>query len=727
MQHIVAERWSDAVSACSSAIEELTSCGGRAADKAIVYCNRAVAQYGLELYRRSVKDCDAAIQLDGVCLRAYLTKGMALQRMSKKKKALQSWRQGVDAANNAADTCNVDMVVLLQLQSSLGSTVPCAVAPLCSLSVRQPNASPVPVSELAAPKPTTAPAPPTAPPKSQQSKTNTHKKPSSSAATTTASADPVVEHVSAAPDKLPSWSIEARRQRAPASVTCAPSPHSVSNAQLSALLQTQGIAGGSGILQVDERIARGYLFVNTERHTEAIDAFTSIIQEHPNVCAPYLGRGSSYAFLGQLRPALADFTKAIELDGSLADAYKRRAQVLVAMGRHSSAKEDFTEAMRISGESHDDADTVYQMAMLLQKQKDFKAALEKFNKVVEMKEDHCMAWNFVGLCRNNIGQHEYACEAYDKCLALKPSFKEAWINKGQAWRELGQGDKALMCFTEAVKLDSTYVHTYHLRGLCFHGLGRTREALQDFHDGLLYTPDDANCRKMAGLVCHALGLYCEATLHYSQLINADPTDTAWYNRESALYCSNNIDRQVWTEYSWDHELSMYFKEQWCKSADPRTQLLQHGPKRYKPLVGKRFDDEDYSKGNVALEKTPATADVARILTFTASFEPLIQLNSPGFISNKRQHRMFGLSVVHMAQQIRKHWDSLRTTGEPLLVSNAGASRGGASRSGTHPMDFRDLFDIVAKWRQISEPNDPVWWIDRLATEVALLVAVVCCC
>jgi len=30
----------------------------------------------------------------------------------------------------------------------------------------------------------------------------------------------------------------------------------------------------------------------------------------------------------------------------------------------------------------------------------------------------------------------------------------------------------------------------------------------------------------------------------------------------------------------------------------------------------------------------------------------------------------------------------------------------------HQFGWRDLFDVVVRWRQISEPNDPVWWIDR---------------
>jgi hypothetical protein len=34
----------------------------------------------------------------------------------------------------------------------------------------------------------------------------------------------------------------------------------------------------------------------------------------------------------------------------------------------------------------------------------------------------------------------------------------------------------------------------------------------------------------------------------------------------------------------------------------------------------------------------------------------------------------------------------------------------------HDLYYRDFFDIAVKWRQLSEPNDPVWWIDLLPRE-----------
>lgn len=48
----------------------------------------------------------------------------------------------------------------------------------------------------------------------------------------------------------------------------------------------------------------------------------------------------------------------------------------------------------------------------------------------------------------------------------------------------------------------------------------------------------------------------------------------------------------------------------------------------------------------------------------------------------------------------------------LLVADCGSSGSLEGGQGCHTFMFRDFFDIAVKWRQISEPNDPVWWIDR---------------
>ena len=58
---------------------------------AVLYCNRAAANAGLELHRRCLKDASQAVECDAWCLRAYILKGDAFLSLGKTKSALKAW------------------------------------------------------------------------------------------------------------------------------------------------------------------------------------------------------------------------------------------------------------------------------------------------------------------------------------------------------------------------------------------------------------------------------------------------------------------------------------------------------------------------------------------------------------------------------------------------------------------------------------------------------------
>lgn len=68
---------------------------------------------------------------------------------------------------------------------------------------------------------------------------------------------------------------------------------------------------------------------------------------------------------------------------------------------------------------------------------------------------------------------------------------------------------------------------------------------------------------------------------------------------------------------------------------------------------------------------PAVVD--SVLRAASPVGPGIQLRCPGFLSNARQHRMFGLASLEVAQLVRRHWDSVKTGGAGAMVREAGSS------------------------------------------------------
>lgn len=176
------------------------------------------------------------------------------------------------------------------------------------------------------------------------------------------------------------------------------------------------------------------------------------------------------------------------------------------------------------------------------------------------------------------------------------------------------------------------------------------------------------------------------------------------------------------------------QEAWCKRHDPMT--LRHYTRHRKPTGPDARITIAEVRTSPAKSPAAAGADddplktmaanfaqpdvVERVLRASSPIGPGIQLRCPGFLANSRQHRMFGLASLELAQLVRKHWDNIKAGSAGAMVPDAGSSTWqprsrvpAGARAGQHPVGYRDLFDVAVRWRQLSEPNDPVWWIDRL--------------
>lgn len=110
-----------------------------------------------------------------------------------------------------------------------------------------------------------------------------------------------------------------------------------------------------------------------------------------------------------------------------------------------------------------------------------------------------------------------------------------------------------------------------------------------------------------------------------------------------------------------------------------------------------------------------------------------------------QHRMAGLAAIEIAQKVSKAWRSLQAEWKHSNKSTSkygkrgrrrinmlSQNRGGAGCStsssfetstsygivedrsfGRSLMSWQDVYSIAVKWRQISEPCDPVVWVNKL--------------
>uniref|UniRef100_A0A1J3IUG7 Suppressor of RPS4-RLD 1 n=1 Tax=Noccaea caerulescens TaxID=107243 RepID=A0A1J3IUG7_NOCCA len=496
-------------------------------------------------------------------------------------------------------------------------------------------------------------------------------------------------------------------------------------------------------ISVDFRLSRGIAQVNEGNYMKAISIFDKVLKEEPTYPEALIGRGTAYAFQRELENAIADFTKAIQSNPAAGEAWKRRGQARAALGEFVEAVEDLTKALVFEPNS---PDILHERGIVNFKSKDFSAAVKDLSICLKQEKDNKSAYTYLGLAFASLGEYIKAEEAHMKSIQLDSNYLEAWLHLAQFYQELADHSKALECIEKVLQVDNRVWKAYHLRGLVFHGLGEHRKAIQELSIGLSIEIS-IECLYLRGSCYHAVGEYRDAVKDYDATVDVDLDAVekfvlqclAFYQKEIALYTASKVSSEFIC-FDIDGDIDPMFKEYWCKRLHPKS--VCEKVYRQPPLR------ESLKKGKLKKQDLAITKQKANLIRFADLIGKKIQYDCPGFLPNRRQHRMAGLAVIEIAQKVSKAWriewrNSNKGTAKNgkknrrrerinMLSQNRGGagcstsssssetSTGYASledrASGRFMLSWQDVYSSAVRWRQISEPCDPVLWVNKLSEE-----------
>ncbi|KAA3473828.1 suppressor of RPS4-RLD 1 [Gossypium australe] len=550
-------------------------------------------------------------------------------------------------------------------------------------------------------------------------------------------------------------------------------------------------------ISVDFRLSRGIAQVNEGNYAYAISIFDQILKEDPTYPEALIGRGTAYAFQRELEAAIGDFTKAIQSKPSAGEAWKRRGQARAALGESIEAIEDLTKALEFDPDS---ADILHERGIVNFKFKDFDAAVEDLSACVKLDKTNKSAYTYLGMALSSIGEYKRAEDAHLKSIQLDRSFVEAWVHLTQFYQDLANSKKAFDCLQQVIQIDPRYAKAYHLRGLLLHGMGEHRKAIKDLSVGLSIENLNIECLYLRASCYHAIGEYADAVKDYDAALDVELDSMekfvlqclAFYQKkilsasqfevarlectpfapkciprlhvlqfkayagnshligslikilhlqkEIALYTASKVN----SEFSWfdiDGDIDPLFKEYWCKRSHPKNvceKVFRQPPLR-----------DSLKKGKLRKQDIAITKHKTALLLAADLIGKKIQYDCPGFLPNRRQHRMAGLAAIEIAQKVSKTWRSLQVDWKHSnrssksgkrhrrkeRISLASQNRGGAGCSTSSSsetsasygsgedrffsrpmMSWQDVYSLAVKWRQISEPCDPVVWVNKLSEE-----------
>lgn len=401
------------------------------------------------------------------------------------------------------------------------------------------------------------------------------------------------------------------------------------------------------------------------------------------------------------------------------------------------AFDDFNHALTFSN----DPDVYFQRGYLYQQLKNFRRGIADYLKHNELTTARtCQLFNNMGICQSQLGDVEGAIVSFKAAYELDDSFIDAHLNFAQMHKEIGLWqeaehlyDEILLKYASAIhepQVEKNFSQLYYLRSVLQYSLGRPLHSLDYAHryiDLMFESAPGSSTRTMKTsptylqkdllqgydlvAMCHrALGNYAE-TLRYCNLILArDPEHVCRVQKRVMFYYYGLLDSPLHV-FNIDRDVDPLWKEIWSKGLPANLLDIPDSPLEREPLQALYSDETGEGTGMINL--SPAQQQVYEL---ACQMGPWVQINSRGFLPNMRLQRGFGLAVLEMAQALTNNLESIHRTGSPLMVPNSGSSQKYLPREGHHPFGYRDLFDIVVRWRQLSEPNDPVWWIDGLLRE-----------
>eukprot|EP01041_Mallomonas_annulata_P007228 gene7228-14744_t len=474
----------------------------------------------------------------------------------------------------------------------------------------------------------------------------------------------------------------------------------------------------SGETVLDEIVAIGVVLSNWKRSAEAQDVFRRLLKIRKDAPGALLGYSSALLQDNRREDAIAVLNKLIAISPDLYDAYESRSEILIAMGSKTEAVADLTiiiDKQLTTGYSLLNAYVTrgkiyFEKEMHRGAYYDYKKAYDILPE--DRVRERAQLLHGIGKCERLLGLSELAINTQKLAKKLDPELEETELESAISYMEMSRWQEALPHVNKAIEMSPRYKLAYGYRGLMFQNLGRPKEALKDFQKAIDMDPREPSGMVVAAASLHALGRLPETAAMYDRILSLSPGHDCWYNREILYFYFVNLETKV-SSFNPDQSIDNTVKEGWSRHL-PWTKLFQKG------YISELAQQAQKKLKNEIFIPIVMNDVIKELVKVTSPIAKWVQLDHPGFMPNERQHRQFGLCALQMAQALRRHVKLLKEGEEGLLVPDVSASSvnyigfiPSKKALGYHVFGWRDLLDIAVRWRQLSEPLDRVWWIDRM--------------
>ena len=260
------------------------------------------------------------------------------------------------------------------------------------------------------------------------------------------------------------------------------------------------IAAGEGTASKSPELLSAEKAVDEDKYEEALKITDEIISREPNYVWARLTRGVANLSLKRMVAAHGDvdilFTM---LPANHPLPYVFRANIYSAQGKYDEALADATKAILFSPTCAaycPNLSLAYYNRGLINKKKDLPAALNDFNKSIELDpRDTEPLIERAYLHLNFDKDYQAAVRDAAAAIRLNPNYADAFDARGFAYLYLSEWEKAVQDYTKAISLGRNKTTTYFNRGYAYEQLKQTEPAIRDYRRALELDPKNSDARK----------------------------------------------------------------------------------------------------------------------------------------------------------------------------------------------------------------------------------------
>ena len=173
------------------------------------------------------------------------------------------------------------------------------------------------------------------------------------------------------------------------------------------------------------------------------------------------------------------------------------------------------------------------------------AAIENYQKAIQIKPDYTDAYMNLGITLKNSGQLSSAVSTYKKILDIKPDDAETYYNIGNTFQVNNDLDAAVEYYQKAINSQANYSEAYNNLGTTLMDKGELDSAIKNYRKALLIEPHDAEIYYNLGNALQDKGVLDEAIECYRVAIEIAPNYANAYNNIAvALKNKGELDTAI---------------------------------------------------------------------------------------------------------------------------------------------------------------------------------------